>query len=123
MDKGKIIQGTPSMVLLPARNYIFRVSNENYVIEIPRKGSYAEVAPEIFDKDDGEFNIHDEQSGILYMPSITKVLFATSKYPDLKSTELFVPYLIKFTEDTVTIVGSVIEILSEKLNEDTTNGR
>ena len=122
MDKGKIIQGTPSMVLLPARNYVFRVSNENYVIEIPRKGAYTEVAPEIFNKADGEFNIYDDQSGILYMPSITKVLFAASKYPDLKSTELFVPYVIKFTEDTVTIVGSVVEMLLSKLNEDTTNG-
>lgn len=122
MDKGKIIQGTPSMVLLPARNYVFRVSNENYVIEIPRKGAYTEVAPEIFNKADGEFNIYDDQSGILYMPSITKVLFAASKYPDLKSTELFVPYVVKFTEDTVTIVGSVVEMLLSKRNEDTANG-
>ena len=122
MDKGKIIQGTQPMVLLPARNYVFRVSNENYVIEIPRKGVYTEVAPEIFNNADGEFNIYDDQSGILYTPSITKVLFAAGKYPDLRSTELFVPYSIKFTEDAVTIVGSVVEMLLAKRGEDIANG-
>lgn len=109
--KDKIIQGTPPMVFLPARNYVFRVSKENYIISIPRKGEYNEIAPDLFSKEDGKFNIYDENSGILYTPSITKVLFAASKYPDLKFNEFFAPYSIKINKDEVSIVGNIVEML------------
>ena len=115
----KCIKGTPPMVLLPAKNYIFKVGNENYIIRLPRKGTYHALAPELFDENAGEFNIYDEKSKILYLPSITKVLFASSQYPDMEFNQFFVPYSITFEDEEVVIVGQVIDmILGEKPEEE-----
>jgi len=114
MDKNtdtKEQTGTPTMVLLPARNYKFKVVNEEYKIVIPRKGSYAEIDPEFFSEEDGEFHLMDGRTKALYLPSISKVLFATQQYPDLKSEELFAPVLIKFKKDEVEIIGQKLEML------------
>lgn len=102
-----IVQGTPSMVMLPASNYSFKVEENELVIEIPKSGSYAELAPDIFGKESGEFNLMDKD--VLYLPSLSKILFATNKYPDLGPNQFFAPYLLVFGDDTVTIVGQVIE--------------
>ncbi len=107
----KYIKGTPPLALLPAKNYIFKIGEENYVIRLPRKGSYHEIAPEFFKEDAGEFNIYDEESKVLYLPSITKVLFASGQYPDMKFNQFFVPYSIKFEGEEVVIVGQVIDML------------
>lgn len=106
----KYIQGTPPPVLLPAKNYTFKVTDEHFIIEIPRSGNYKDLAPDIFDDDAGNFKIFDEDSKILYLPSITKVLFAVSKYPDLKFNQFFTPYSIKIGENTVSIIGQVLEL-------------
>lgn len=106
----KFIKGTPPLALFPAKNYIFKVG-ENYIIRLPRKGNYHELAPEVFEEDAGEFNIYDEETKILYLPSITKVLFASSQYPDLNFNQFFVPYSLKFEDDEVVIVGQVIDML------------
>jgi hypothetical protein len=97
--------------LFPAKNFIFKISEDNYIIEIPRKGKYHELAPEIFNEDAGEFNIYDEEAKIFYLPSITKVLFATSQYPDLKFNQFFVPYVLKLDEDKVIITGQVVDMM------------
>lgn len=111
-DKATTIEGTPTMVLLPARNFRFKVLAEEYTITIPRSGNYYEMAPEVFKPEDGEYMLYDEENAVMYLPSITKVLFATQKYPDLEDNQLFAPIALVLDEDTVSIVGQVIEILS-----------
>lgn len=103
--------GTPSMVLMPARNYAFKVSNKTYVISIPRKGEYHEVAPELFSKEDGGFDLFDARKKIMYLPAISKVLFAANKYPDLKNNQLFAPISLVFKKDTVEISGQIINMV------------
>lgn len=110
-DDFQYIKGTPPPICLPAKNYIFKLDGNHYMIEIPRKGTYHELAPELFTEEDGEFNIFDEESKILYMPAVTKVLFAMSKYPDLNFNQFFVPYSYKFEEDKVVIVGQVVDLI------------
>lgn len=107
-DMLKII-GTPTMMLLPARNYKFKVYPEEYNITIPRRGFYKDFDEAIYTEEDGEFNILNND--ILYMPSISKVLFATSQYPALEDNQAFTPIAIIVEEDTVQIIGNVVEML------------
>jgi hypothetical protein len=108
--KEKYIQGTPPPVLLPAKNYTFKITDEHFVIELPRRGEYKELAPEIFDDESGSFELFNKDSQVFYLPAITKVLFATAKYPDLKFNQFFTPYSIKIEDEKVLIVGQVIEL-------------
>lgn len=118
-ENENIITGTPPLVMMAAKEYFFRVKDEHYIITVPRKGKYADLAPEIFDENSGEFNIYDEDKNILFMPSITKILFATGKYPDLNFNQFFVPYTLKFDEETVDIIGQVIDmVLPAKKDEE-----
>ncbi|HLD90900.1 MAG TPA: hypothetical protein VI911_07810 [Patescibacteria group bacterium] len=103
--------GTPTIALLPARNYYFKVYGK-HKITIPRKGSYYELAPDFFSESDGEFNLLDEKNAVMYLPAISKVLFATAQYPDLKEGELFAPIALKFNESTVDIYGQIISMLA-----------
>lgn len=103
--------GTPTMVMFPARNYNFRVTKTEYTITIPRKGNYQEIAPEVFDEKDGDFMVFDEENAVLYMPAITKILFAVEKYPALENNQLFAPIALLLDDDEVRIVGQVIEVL------------
>lgn len=112
--------GTPTMVLLPARNYYFRILKEEYVITIPREGTYHELDDKFFAEEDGKFCLLDETSNLMYLPSITKVLFAVKKYPDLKGNQLFAPLALRFNKDTVDVLGQVIEMLQPPKNEDVT---
>jgi hypothetical protein len=107
----KYMKGTPPLCAVSARDYIFKVNDANYIVEIPRKGTYSDVAPDVFEAIDGGFNIYDEESKILYLPSITKVLFAVGKYPKLDVNQLFVPYSIKTGDDIVTLVGQIITMV------------
>jgi hypothetical protein len=106
--------GTPTMVMFPARNFQFKVSKTEYTIEIPRKGNYAEIAPEIFDAEDGDFMVYDEDNAVIYLPSLTKILFAVEKYPALANNQLFAPIALLLDDDTVRIVGQIVEILPPK---------
>ena len=116
------VVGTPTMLMLPARNYKFQVDTTEYVLTIPRKGKYVDLAPddpELFTEEDGDFHIladveHEENASVLYMPSLTKVLFAAGKYPDLKENQAFTPIAIIFREDEIDIVGNVIDMLREE---------
>ena len=109
-DMLKII-GTPTMMLLPARNYKFKVYPEEYNIIIPRKGAYKDIDEGAYTEEDGEFNILDKD--ILYIPSISKILFATSQYPELKDNQAFTPIALVVEKDRVQIIGNVIEMLKE----------
>jgi hypothetical protein len=106
--------GTPTMVMFPARNFHFSVSKTEHEIVIPRKGNYHELAPEIFTKEDGDFMVYDEDNAVMYLPAITKILFAVNKYPDLAQNQLFAPIALLFDEDVVRIVGQVVEMLPPK---------
>lgn len=106
--------GTPSMALLPSRHYSFKVTEKRYKITIPRKGTYHEIEPTYFAKEDGQFNLLDEESNVMYLPAISKVLFATKQYPELQSNQLFVPIALKFNKDTVDVYGQVLEFTDTK---------
>ena len=103
--------GTPTMVMLPAGNYYFKVLDDKHKITITRAGLYHELDPEFFAEEDGEFNLYDADKSIMYLPSVTKVLFAEKKYPDLKHNQLFAPIALVFNEETVDILGQVLELL------------
>ncbi len=103
--------GTPTMALMPARNYAFKVSGERHVITIPRKGTYHDLEPSIFSEKDGEFNLYDARKRIMYLPALSKVLFAVSKYPALEKNQLFAPISLVFKKDTVEISGQIIDML------------
>ncbi len=103
--------GTPTIAFFPARNYRFRVVKGEHKITIPRSGEYCKLAPEIFSEEDGEFMLYDDESNIMYLPAISKILFATSKYPDLKNNQLFIPIALIFEKKTVDIIGQVIEMM------------
>ena len=103
--------GTPTMVMFPARNFHFRVSKAEHEITIPRKGNYHEIAPEVFTEEDGDFMVYDEDNAVMYLPAITKILFAVNKYPDLEANQLFAPIALLFDEDVVRIIGQIVEML------------
>ena len=115
------ILGTPTMMLLPARRYAFTVSDQDYSIKIPRRGKYADLDPQFFTEDDGEFDIladseEKDIEKVLFMPSISKVLFATAKYPNLKEDQAFTPIAIVVTKDEIEIIGQIVQMLREDLN-------
>jgi len=103
--------GTPTMVMFPARNFHFRVAKNEHEIVIPRKGNYHEIAPEFFTEEDGDFMVYDEDNAVMYLPAITKILFAVNKYPDLESNQLFAPIALLIDDDEVHIIGQIIEML------------
>lgn len=107
----RIMRGTPPMAFLPAKSFTFRVSQDNYIVRIPRRGSYKDIDPEFFTEEDGQFNILDENSRILYTPSITKVLFACKKYPELEFNQFFVPYSIVFEDEEVVLLGQIVDMV------------
>ena len=110
-NDSKLEVGTPSMVLMPARNYAFKVSDTVHTIVVPRKGDYSELAPNLFNKEDGGFELYNSRKRIMYLPAISKVLFAANKYPDLEDNQLFAPISLVFKKDTVEISGQLINMI------------
>ena len=106
--------GTPTAVLLPARRYRFSVSPDVYTIDIPRSGKFESFDKKLFEKE-GEFEVlaYNEEADKFFvnLSSISKILFATSKYPKLTDTQAFAPIGLTITKDNVEIVGNVIEML------------
>ena len=109
--EGQVMLGTPPPAMFPARNYAFAIKEDNFVITIPRTGEYHELDPEFFPEDAGKFDIYNEETKLLYMPAITKVLFGTKQYPQLDPNHFFIPYVLAFKEDTVDIVGQIVEFI------------
>lgn len=103
--------GTPTLALLPATNYVFKVHKKEYKITVPREGKYCEIDPDMFEEEDGEFMLLDEKSKVMYIPAISKVLFAVNKYPKLKTNQLFAPLAFVFKKDEVDIIGQIVEML------------
>jgi len=105
--------GLPTMSLLPLTNVEFSQIKEIEIV-IPRAGNYADLDIDLFKEVDGKFNILDTKSSTLYLPSITKVLLASNKYPELAPNQLFTPSSFTFTTDSVVIKGSILEIFKIK---------
>lgn len=108
--------GTPTLVLLPAQNYLFKVHKKEHKITIPRKGVYSEIDSELYTKEDGEFMILDSKSNIMYLPAISKVLFALNKYPKLEPNQLFAPIAFVFRKKEVDILGQIVEMIEPSVN-------
>ena len=111
MEQNKDL-GVPSLSFLPARNFSMEVLKTINII-IPNEGTYESIIDDddgkVLFKEEGAFKIFDGSS--IDMPVITKVLFAMSKYPDLKDNELFVPLEIIFNvDDTININGSIVAL-------------
>lgn len=115
--ENKIMKGTPPMAMLPAKDYFFKVNSEGFEARMPRRGNYHALAPDFFSEDAGDFNIYDEKSKILYLPSITKVLFAISKYPALDPDQFLIPYIVKFEDDEVVLIGQIVTIVAVNDNK------
>jgi hypothetical protein len=107
--KETVYEGLPTMSLLPLAPTRFKVVDE-IMIKLPRRGNYNEISPEVFDEAAGDFDLLVD--GVLYMPSITRVLLATNQYPNLEGNQIFTPQALLFNDDSVEIKGSIIEILS-----------
>lgn len=103
--------GTPTIALLPAANYLFRVDKKEHKVTVPRKGVYESLDPKAYGKKDGEFSIFDKKNNVMYMPAISKVLFATKQYPNLKPNQLFAPIALVFRKDEIDIIGQVVEMI------------
>ena len=111
------VLGTPTALLLPARNYKFKVYDEDFSITIPRKGKYVDLDKKTFSKEDGEFDFlqksDDGKEQVVYFPAISKVMFGTGQYPDLEDAQAFAPMAFVIREDEVEIIGSKIEMVRE----------
>jgi len=116
--KFRDVIGTPSALMLPSRNYKFKVYEDGYSIKVPRQGRYVDIDDKAFTKEDGEFKLlqfsESEQADVLYLPALTKVLFATAQYPDMKDTCAFIPLALIFREDEVEILGNLIEMVQKE---------
>jgi len=108
----KIFNGLPTLSLLPLAETQFKVVDK-ISITIPRRGIYEDLQPKVFSEGDGGFDIVND-ANIIYLPSITKVLLATNKYPTLKQNQVFTPFSFEFTDDEVKIQGSILEIIKIK---------
>lgn len=110
-ENNKEQYGTPTMVMMPARNYRFKIIKDKHKITIPRKGKYVDLDPEFFKEDSEKFDILDSKKNTLYIPAISKVLFGVRCYPNLKPTQLFAPISLNFKKDKIEIVGQILEMM------------
>ena len=108
--KGQMHEGILNMVMFPQKQFRFIASDNEYKITIPKKGKYHELNPKIFGEEEGAFDILDKENDVLYIPSITKVLIATGKYPELGPMQVFAPKFLLINEDTVDIIGQILEL-------------
>jgi hypothetical protein len=109
--------GTPTALLLPARNYKFKVFTETHTMTVPKEGKYVDLDGKLFAEKDGEFDFlrysEEDKAYTLFIPALSKVLFGTSQYPDMKDNQAFTPISITVKEDGVEILGNLIEMVQE----------
>jgi len=78
ISEGKVINaiGTPTAVLLPARNYKFKVFADTHVMKVPKSGKYTELDKDLFTEKDGEFDFlrysEEDNSYTIYIPALSK---------------------------------------------------
>jgi len=111
-EEATIIKGTPSFLLIPAREHEWTVDNERVQISVPKEGLISELlAKEALVEDikipgDDEFSIRD--AGVFYMYELPRVLFALGKYPQLEDNQAFNVYAIEEVEENIIIHGAII---------------
>ena len=97
ITKNEKIVGTPSMALMPKRNYKFNVGNKEIMISIP-----------IDNKTVRGTDIFDVENNVFYISNISDVLIKLDLYPELKSNQLFTPTVVLFKNKAVEIIGNII---------------
>ena len=90
--------GIPTMALLPPKNFYFKVLNDKHKLSIPKTGKFYDLDKDFFDKEEGSFEIVNAEC--VNISLITKVLFGTKKYPDLKPNQLFCPIVLIINKNT-----------------------
>ena len=95
--KNEKIVGTPSMALLPKRNYKFEVGNKEIMISIPIDNKTVR----------GE-DLFDVENNVFYINNISDILIKLDLYPKLKSNQLFTPTVVLFKNKAIEIIGNIV---------------
>jgi len=109
--KSITVIGTPTAIFLPARNYKFKVYEQAFSVTLPREGKYSEVDPEFMKDQNAEFNFLQELR--VPLADLSRVLFVTTQYPDLKDGQAFAPIGLIIRDTEVEVVGNIIEMIKE----------
>ena len=97
INKNGDVVGTPSMGLLPKRNYKFDIGKKEIMISIPIDNKTVQGA-----------DIFDSENNILYLNNISDILLKLDLYPKLKANQLFTPTVVLFKNKAVEIIGNVV---------------
>ena len=97
INKNKGVVGTPTMGLLPKRNYKFDIGKKEVLISIP-----------VDNKTVKSVDIFDAENNVFYIGNISNILIDLNLYPKLKSNQLFTPTVILFKKKAVEIIGNII---------------
>lgn len=104
----EVLQGVPTLALLPARPFGFKVSKDKYMYKVPNKGKFSELDTEFFAEDDSEFEIVSEDN--VNISVVAKLLFATKQYPDLEPHQMFCPINFKLEGPDLLIYGQIVTV-------------
>lgn len=118
-SKEQTIVGIPTLAFLPSKNFYFKVQKDKHKITIPKSGAYKDLNKDYFSDEDGDFVILNDDNSVCYLSVITKILFASDKYPELKYNELFCPLALSFNDNTIDIFGQIISMLEPPAGETT----
>ena len=116
-DSEQLIVGVPTMGLLPARKYTFKVKEDTHKITIPIRGKLKDLDPDFFNTEE-YFEIVNDDKSIINFVMITKILFASSSYPSLEYNELFCPTRLVINDNTLDIYGQVVVMLNPNKESD-----
>lgn len=118
--KSITVVGTPTLIFLPARNYKFKVYEQAFSVTLPKEGKYFDIDPEFIKDQSAEFNLLQEFAGEkgkeirISIADISRVLFVTEQYPDLKDGQAFAPIGLIVRDNEVEVVGNIIEMIKEE---------
>jgi hypothetical protein len=114
-EETNAIKGTPSLLLIPAREHSWAIDNESVQISIPKEGLLSEIlksdtlADGVKIPGDDDFAIIEDK--VVYLYQIPRVLFALSKYPQLEDNQAFTLYAIEETDNSVILHGAIIRFV------------
>ena len=101
-NENKGIVGTPSMGLLPKRNYKFDIGKKEIMISIP-----------VDDKTIKGKDIFDAENNVFYIGNISNILTDLDLYPKLKSNQLFIPTVVLFKKKAAEVIGNIVTMVKE----------
>ena len=120
MVDNKTYSGLPPAVLLPARNYVYKEESGIVSIVLPKEGKFIDIDPTFNDnfKSNGErYNLvrkTRDENEVLYLPDISRVLFAKKYYPALDDHQVFILIGVEIKKDSVVLHGKIVSILTEE---------